>query len=96
MRQAPGWHILLEIARFLLHVLCHDVVLKHLILFCCQKGKNEASVMPCAIPEADVFLCLAIQREIKGQENRCNVLCKILPAPLSIPGLGRGTQGRGV
>lgn len=63
----------------------HDVLLKHLTLFPCQKDKNGASVRSCALLEADAFLCLAAQGR-KGQrgeiggsrESRCNDLCKTL------------------
>lgn len=88
MRQAPKWHILTEIAGFF-HPFpplpMHDVLLKHLTLFPCQKDKNGASVRSCAILDTDAFLCLAVQGregqrgEIGGsQESRCNGLCKTL------------------
>lgn len=63
----------------------HDMLLKHLTLLPCQKGKNGATVRSWAVLEADAFLCLAAQgtegqrgeiRESQAREG--SDLCKTL------------------
>lgn len=48
VRQAPKWHLSSEIAAFFhpfpLPLPMHDMLLKHLTLLPCQKGKNGATV----------------------------------------------------
>lgn len=74
----------------------HDVFLKHLTLFPCQKDKNGASVRSCTILEADAFLCRAVQGK-EGQREKSEGVRKagamICAKHSEMPALPEGISG---